>query len=178
MKWRAVGEYWKGAAYPPRRWQAACLPVAIAELGTKQPVVVQAVMGSGKTYLIAELVRSAVLEEGEHIIITTPTQRLVEQLTAALVERIGLAQVGRYYGRAKNIHAPVIVACSPSVPRLAMELNSWGGRRCAVWISDEVHRTECDQIKQAYESLNPERAIGFTATPWRGSRTEELSLWS
>ena len=177
MKWRDVSEHWEGAEHPPRRWQAACLPIAIAELGAKRPVVVQAVMGSGKTFLIAELVRSAVLEEGEHVIITTPTQRLVEQLAAALAARLGLANVGRYYGRAKNIHAPVIVVCSPSAPRLAMELKGWGGRRCALWISDEVHRTECNQIKAAHDMLHPERSIGFTATPWRGRRTEELSLW-
>lgn len=149
----------------------------MAEVDTGDPVVVQAVMGSGKSAVIAELIHAARLESGERIVVTTSSRQLVQQLADTLASRVGWAKVGRYFSGAKNIHAPIIVTCTPSAPKLARALKAWGGVTCAMWIADEVHRTECDVVKACYETLRPKRAIGFTATPYRGRKGEELSLW-
>lgn len=45
------------------------------------------------------------------------------------------------------------------------------------WISDECHKTECDQVLGFANLLKPVQAIGFTATPWRASEEESLTLF-
>ena len=108
-------EAWGGLA--PRAWQAEALPVALDALRERSGGVIRAVMGAGKSVLMAEVVahRLAELGPGRRIIVTAPTQRLVDQLAATVARRVGEANVGRYYQHAKQIERPVIVSCHPSL---------------------------------------------------------------
>jgi superfamily II DNA or RNA helicase len=153
---------------PPRAWQREALPLALDAIRRDVRGVVRAVMGAGKSVLIAEICASIGLAADEHIVVTTPTVALVDQLSATLAAR-GL-NVGRYYTHAKEIR-PVIVACLPSVAQLAADLDG----RCVLWLADEAHRTEADALKVALEELKPYRRLGVTATPWRGQEAERLS---
>lgn len=152
----------------PRAWQAAALPLALDAIRHDKHGVIQAIMGAGKSVLIAEICACIGLSDGEHIVVTTPTVALVDQLAATLTAR-GL-EVGKYYTHAKEIR-PVIVACLPSVAQLAQDLTG----RCVLWLADEAHRTEADALKVALDTLKPYRRLGVTATPWRGDDAERLS---
>lgn len=152
----------------PRAWQAAALPLALDAIRHDVRGVVRAVMGAGKSVLIAEICASIGLAADEYIVVTTPTVALVDQLAATLTAR-GL-EVGRYYTHAHEIR-PVIVACLPSVAQLAQDLPG----RCILWLADEAHRTEADALKIALDDLKPYRRLGVTATPWRGDDGERLT---
>ncbi len=165
---------WDGAPWTPRRWQAAALPAVLAELDAGRRSIVSAVMGSGKSVLIAEVAHQWL--GGDTVVITTPTQALVDQLAGTLRERLGDDQVGRFFTHAKEIDRPVVVACNASAALLAAEL-SFRKRTTGLWIADEVHRTETAQMLQAALTLQPHRQLGFTATPFRSDDRERLRLW-
>jgi len=165
---------WDGAPWTPRRWQAAALPAVLAELTEGRRAVVSAVMGAGKSVLIAEVAHQWLGRDT--VVITTPTQALVEQLAATLGQRLGADLVGRYFSHAKEADRPVVVACNASAAVLAAEL-SFSKRTTGLWIADEVHRTETAQMLQAALTLKPHRQLGFTATPFRSDDRERLRLW-
>ena len=165
---------WAGAPWTPRDWQARALPAVLASLNTDRRSVVSAVMGSGKSVLIAEVVRQHLGEDA--VVITTPTQALVAQLAETLGQRIGPDRVGQYFTRVKHADRQVIVACNPSAPALAEELHKQD-RGVGLWIADEVHRTEAKQMLEASQALQPARQLGFTATPFRSDDRERLRLW-
>ncbi len=165
---------WDGAPWTPRRWQAQALPAVLGAVDARQRAVVSAVMGAGKSVLIAELVHQRI---GEHaVVVTTPTQALVDQLADTLAQRVGPDLVGRYFTHAKDADRPVVVACNASAPALAEVLDAQG-RRVGLWIADEVHRTETSQMIQASRALRPGGQIGFTATPFRSDGRQKLRLW-
>lgn len=170
---------WEGAPWTPREWQADALPRAMRAIKGSNPVV-RAVTGSGKSILLAEL---AHLTPGR-VVITTPSVDLVEQLHKTLKAR-GIS-AGKYFTGAKQTRPRVIVCCNDSLPSLAKRIDP-----PELWIADEAHKTECNQIKDTLlgpkdpftgerdesEAWAPERRIGFTATPYRADATEKLSLF-
>lgn len=128
-----------------------------------------AVMGSGKSVLIAEVCASG---KGR-VVITVPTVALVDQLAATVGARCP-GEVGRYYTHAKESGKRITVCCLPSLPMLVAEP---GFTSPALWVADEAHKSECATVLDAYAFLKPSTALGFTATPYRTKRTEDLSLW-
>lgn len=169
---------WDGAPWTPRTWQAEALPIARRAMRDHHPVV-RAVTGAGKSILLAEL---AHLQSGR-VVVTTPTVKLVDQLAGTLKAR-GL-KVGRFYTHSKQTRKPVTVCCNDSLASLADRTDPPG-----LWIVDEAHKSECDQIKDvvlgperldgtrdASGAWTPKRRIGFTATPYRAEESEELSLF-
>jgi superfamily II DNA or RNA helicase len=154
---------WVGAPWSPRAWQVKALERAQTAAGSP---VIRAVTGAGKSILIAELAHLAT----GRVLVTTPTVQLVDQLAATLTAR-GLT-VGKFYTHAKNIDAPVIVCCNPSLAELSKLISP-----PALWIADECHKTESDEIKSVLETWSPERRVGVTATPYRSDADERLSLF-
>ena len=154
---------WTGAPWTPRKWQATALQRAQSAPGNP---VIRAVTGAGKSILIAEL---AHLTEGR-VLVTTPTVQLVDQLAATLTAR-GL-NVGKFYTSGKNTTAQVIVCCNPSLAELSTRMAP-----PALWIADECHKTESDEIKSVIETWIPTRRIGVTATPYRSDLGERLTLF-
>jgi tRNA A37 threonylcarbamoyladenosine biosynthesis protein TsaE len=142
-----------------RAWQVEALPIILANLD-RRPMV-RGVMGSGKSVLIAELCRAL---PSANIMISTPTVKLVEQLA----ETVGAS---RYYTHAKDI-GRVTVVCHDSLDAFADT-----GTPVDLWIADEAHKTENDSVKAAIERIAPGRRVGFSATPWRSSEREAISLF-
>lgn len=103
----------------------------------------------------------------DRIVITTPTIALVEQL-ANTIQSVTGEVVGRVYTREKTFER-ITVAChnSISLVRYAPDL----------WIADEAHKTECQTVKEWEQEYTPKRRIGFSATPWRNSDRESVSLF-
>ena len=170
--------------HPPlRKWQAEALPLALDCVlkqlaGESEPQVISACTGSGKSRLIAELVaaRAALLLEEQVIVVTTPTRRLVRQLSATLAEHIS-QPIAQHYTSAKwRGKARIIVCCNASAPGLAKMLAA-AGKTVALWIADECHRTETPEIYEFCEDAPALAAIGFTATPFRASDKERLQKW-
>ena len=164
---------WNNAPWKPRKWQKAALPVAIEALrGGKRPII-SAIMGAGKSVLIAELVYQALkkLRPDYKIVIVAPRQNLIRQLSKTISVRCGTENVGVYYADEKDLSKPVVVTTFVSAPIIARSIN------VAMLVGDEVHGTEADHFKSCYDKLNPACAIGFTATPYRSNENETLSLW-
>jgi hypothetical protein len=170
--------------HPPlRKWQAAALPLALDCIlkqlsGQSGAQVISACTGSGKSRTIAELVaaRIARLLEDEVLVITTPTQRLVRQLSATVAQHITEPIAQHYTGAKWRGVARVIVCCNASAPGLSEMLKA-SGKRVGLWIADECHRTETPEMYRFHEESPAAAAIGFTATPFRASETERLQMW-
>ncbi len=144
-----------------RNWQAEAFPRVMDNLDRR--IVVRAVMGAGKSILLSHVAKHV---EGT-VLVTTPTVKLVEQLAETLAWWTG-EEIGRLYTREKS-QRRITVACNDSMA-------AYEGRP-DLWIADECHRTECDQVKAAVEAMEPTRRVGFTATPWRADDKERLSLF-
>lgn len=169
---------WKSAPWTPRDWQAEALPRVMRAMEKSNPVL-RAVTGAGKSILLAEV---AHLTRGP-VVVTTPTVKLVDQLAGTLRAR-GL-DVGRYFTKAKQTNRRVTICCNDSLASLAERIDPPN-----LWIVDECHKSECDQIKDVI--LGPQRLdgtreegadwaplkrLGCTATPYRADKSEELSLF-
>lgn len=143
---RVVENPWGGKT--PRPWQAEALPIALEayEQGTKG--VLRACTGAGKSILIAEIMAHLVhrLHDHERIIVTCPTQNLVQQLHKTISARVGEDYVGCYYQHRKDLDTPIIVTCHAS---------AWDGlTACSVCHEEllakgRVRILECDDLYEA-----------------------------
>lgn len=149
-----------------RAWQAEALPLVLGTLRRGERALVSACTGAGKSVFLAALLSDVLttLRPGWAIVITVPTEALVEQLAATLREHLPVP-VGRWYGRRKEAGV-VRVCCLPSLPSLVAQLQA-EGLRCALWVGDEVHRAESAVVVDALAALAPARWLGLTATPYR-----------
>ena len=165
-----------------RSWQAAALPIAIEALKSKKRPIIAAFMGAGKSVLIAELIRRSREQPGRGVVVLAPRTALVEQLSATFGKVLGTENVGQWWEARKQADRRVVVATYQSLPTLVSGWKSMG-RSCSLLVCDEAHRTEADAILDAVaalEGLAPERwlaRIGVTATPFRSSKKQTLSLW-
>lgn len=169
---------WANAPHPPRPWQREALPTVLEALEAGQRGVVVAATGSGKSNLQAELVRAwfPVVPAGAAIVVGVPSVALVGQLARTMRERLGPEVVGEYHAQRHERDRPVVVTCYASAVRLGRDLAAQG-RTVALLVADEVHRTEAASVRAALEALQPERAVGFSATAYRADDRETLSLW-
>lgn len=160
---------WNGRE--PRRWQAEALPIALDSLRRKENAIVCAIMGSGKSVLIAEVCASGT----GRVVVTVPTVALVEQLAETIGARCP-GEVGQFYGQAKETGRRITIVCLASLRQYAAATRDLV--LPALWIADEAHKTEAATVLEAHKLLQPVRSLGFTATPFRSRKTQELSLWS
>lgn len=162
------------AARPPRAWQGPALR-AIADAlrdGVEGPLV-EAIMGAGKSTLIAEVCRAAIAQDPTaRVVVSTPTRALVTQLAETIAGVCGARRVGRYYSDCKQASRPITVTCYPSVEAM-MAADT---RPVALWICDEAHKTESPREIASAEAMGAQRRLALTATPYRAG-TEGLSLW-
>lgn len=169
---------WEGAPWTPRAWQAEAFPLIVEAVRSGERAVVSAIMGAGKSVLIAELCHAsaAKLPAARAVVVLVPTQALVRQLSATIEARLGVGKVGRYYADAKQAGQPVVVCCNPSAGRLAEAFDA-AGRRAGLVVADECHQTQAESVREAIGALGCRYAIGFTATPYRSDEGERLELW-
>lgn len=156
------------AGVQPRRWQKEAYDVVINAMrqGTRRPLI-HACTGSGKSRLLGAL---SSMCKGS-VLVTTPTQALVEQLASTVEQHVGRGKVGRCFQHAWEIERPVVVACIPSLPAVLEERSEW-----ACWLADEAHRLEGIRTREVRDQLRAKVAIGFTATPFRGD-SRGLVVW-
>lgn len=157
----------------PRGWQAEAVPLLLRTLRTGRPALASVCTGAGKSVMLALVLRDvlATLRSGWAIVVTVPTQALVEQMAQTLRAVLGLHEVGRWYGRRKELRR-VTVCCQPSLAGLVAALAE-AGQRCALWVGDEAHRAET--LHELLGELAPVCRLGMTATPYRS--TTGLTMW-
>lgn len=187
---------WEGSPRPPRKWQRTCLPIVDAALRRGERPVVYAVTGSGKQGLLTEIAANAAadLPPEEVVVISAPRQSLVEQISGlesaevreewgggfrpgSLAWRVPVGWVGVFYGARKLIGGRrIIVTCNNSLPALVVALAA-ARRKVRLLIVDECHRSESADFLGAVSVLAPRDRLGFSATPWRASRDESITLF-
>lgn len=162
----------ESAPWEPRAWQLKAVQAWLAT-DSNAPVI-RAVTGAGKSVLIAE---AAYLTEGK-VVVTTPTVKLVGQLASTLRSR-GL-DVGTFFTGSKQTENEVVVVCNDSLAKLSTHIEP-----PALWIVDECHKSENPQIHDVIlgpegddaAAWTPVKTLGLTATPYRSSDREKLSLF-
>lgn len=185
-----------------RTWQKEAIAAAESALSRREHGVIQAIMGAGKSVVIAELAARA-FRAGLHVVVTVPTQELVRQLASSIGEWSGQV-VGEWYADRHELW-PITVVCQMSIESYEAAWQqkyagdsayAFGCRTCAcrsrcggnclnchtplvlmngprrLWIADECHRTECDTVL-SWDA--PSKRIGLTATPWRADMSGTIS---
>ena len=166
---------WVGAEFPPRRWQADAFTPARRSVVSGEWGVVHACTGSGKSRFLAELVAWA-MASGARVMVSTPSQDLVRQLWKTVADRVGAKSVGQMYAARQEPFKPCVIVCHDSMRQHAAALDQCGAR-VDLWIADEAHKTERDQVKEAIEQMQPRRRLGVTATPFRSAPGDSLSMF-
>lgn len=168
----------------PRDWQRKAYAAALRHMAAPHAPnsLVRAIMGSGKSIYLAQLIASIQLDPNEVIIITTPTQKLVRQLYQTIRDRVEgeefllSPKVGMFYALKKDFMTPIIVTCLPSAPELADILINKLKKKCALMVVDEAHR-ESDSIRTAHATLVPLITTGCSATPYKAKEEDALTLF-
>ena len=165
-----------------RKWQAEALPLVVDAVRNRRAPVVSAFMGAGKSILAAEFVRQSKERPGYSVIVAAPRLGLVEQLAGTFGRVLGVENVGQWHGGRKDADRRVVVTTYQSLGGLPAGLQA-AGRKPALLVCDEAHRTETEDIIGAVESLRAMTTgghlarIAITATAFRSSKKEALSLW-
>ena len=161
-----TADAWAGTT--PRRWQREAYDATVAAMrgGERRPLI-HACTGAGKSRLVGALASRC---RGT-VLVTTPTQTLVEQLASTLRQHCGVEAVGRAYQRAWEVDRRVVVACLPSLEAVLQSRSTW-----ACWIADEAHRLEGDDARRVRDGVEARVAVGVTATPYRAD-DRGLELW-
>lgn len=154
-----------------RKWQKEAIIASEDAIKDKKWGVISAATGSGKSEVISRLCAAAT----GRVLITVPTLYLLHQLLEDLELKFPKA-VGLYYNLVKKIDKRITICTLQSLTTMVQERLY---EPVSLWIADECHRTETVIIKQAViKYMRPDTAIGFTATAFRASTKEELSLFT
>lgn len=113
---KALARAWQRHRFVPHRWQAEALEASILALAEGKKGVVRAATGTGKSVAETELVYvlHEQLEKHERIIVSVPTQDLVDQMMLDMSARLP-GKVGKWYEHERRLDLPVIVACHASM---------------------------------------------------------------
>jgi DNA repair protein RadD len=158
-----------------RTYQLACVEALFSYIILHQvcSVLLVCPVGSGKTLIIAEIVKRILSEYARtRILILTSTRELLVQNAEELREHIPNVDFGFYCAALgeKKLHNDITLASIQSIYKKAISFN----RAPQVLIIDESHTVSHDEdtlyrsfIKDLKE-LNPNLVIiGLTGTPWR-----------
>lgn len=144
-----------------RKWQSEALAQIDAWDGT--PAIIRAVMGAGKSIVIAEVVKR--YKPTGNVVIAAPSIALVSQLLEDIDDAVA------YFTHDKRV-GPVTVTTYNSLAAVSERLEG-----CELLICDEAHQTQNERAILAIKALNPNRLLGFTATDWRAEKNDGLSLF-
>lgn len=158
-----------------RRWQEQAIHVCLDDIYAGKNGVLQATTGAGKSVFIADLLRRYTASDPlSNVLVTTPTQALVEQLAATLASVLGSDKVGRFYTGAKQADRRVTVACGPSVRKWVEKKG-----QPTLWVADECHLGESSHYinDDGTAVLNPRHRLGVSATPYLSDPKRTLTLF-
>lgn len=125
----------------------------------RERMLVSAPTGSGKSYMIAGLVRKLLSAEGGFVLVTVPTLALQDQIVSSIKEFVGETEGWK-------------VVTLASLTRLSGE--ELQGMAVSTLIVDEAHHAGAERTFEALDALEADRVYGFTATPQRGDDGDDL----
>ena len=155
------------AGKQPRDWQAQALPIALDALRRRENAIICAIMGSGKSVLIAEVCASG----RGRVVVTVPTVALVVQLAATIGTRCP-GEVGTFYGDSKQTDKRITVVCLASLGTYAAATAHLEAP--ALWIADEAHKTEAERVLEAHAKLP---GVANVETVASGPAPPRVSKW-
>ncbi len=135
--------------YKPFPYQQKLIDEARQSLATgHHAVLLVSPAGSGKSIIIAEIVRLTV-QKGGHVMFTVHRKELVEQIEQTFkqddidLSHTTIMTVGRIKNRLGKLPKPSLI------------------------ITDETHHSLAKTYRKIYDYYNDVPRLGFTATPWR-----------
>lgn len=138
-----------------RPYQQDC--IATIEAQPPGSYLVQMATGLGKTVTFANLPR-----HGERMLILSHREELVEQPRKYFDCSYGVERAGsRAYGEE---------VVSASVQSLVRRLERFSPYDFGLIICDEAHHAAANTYRKIFEHFQPQKLIGFTATPNRGDK--------
>lgn len=115
----------------------------------KKSVLIVSPAGSGKSVVIAEIARLALIKPQGQVMFTVHRKELVEQITQSFkdnevdLSRCTIMTVGKIAHRLDKLPKPTLI------------------------ITDETHHSLAKTYKKIYEYYEDVPRLGFTASPWR-----------
>lgn len=135
--------------YKLHDYQTELVNLARDELaGGSKGVLIQSPPGSGKSVVIAEIVKKAT-EKGGHVLFLVHRKELTEQIKESLIKhevdvsRVSILTVIKARNRLRDMPNPAII------------------------VTDETHHSRAKTYTDIYEYFPQSVRLGFTATPWR-----------
>lgn len=116
--------------------------------------------GSGKTVILAELVRQA-RERGEKVVVAAHRNEIVKQILASLTRHLG-EEIGVVTAAYSTGLRDVTVTMMPTLARRKRAVEVMRGR---TFFLDEAHHICSPSYQRIFEGLEPARFAGATATP-------------
>ena len=146
-----------------RNYQVEICSQVEGALAVHRGVMLQMPTGTGKTVVLAELVRRVLRvgrPDGVTVLIVTHRRELIEQ-TGGLLERLGLSYgviaAGRWPKRLERVMVASVQTLTKGLDRLAPRLV----------IVDEAHHAVAKSYRGLWEAWPEARFLGMTATPCR-----------
>ena len=126
-------------------------------LGVHRSVMVQMPTGTGKTVVLASIVREwrATDRVGSGILIVAHRRELIEQIKDT-VKRMGIDRQG------------IVVESVQTIAR-RLQHASLGKERVGLVVVDEAHHALAKTYQMMWKAWPEARFLGLTATPWRMS---------
>jgi len=115
----------------------------------KKSVLIVSPAGSGKSVVIAEIARLALLKSQGQVMFTVHRKELVEQITQSFkanevdLSHCTVMTVGKVAHKLGEIPKPTLIIC------------------------DESHHSLAKTYKKIYDYYSDVPKLGFTASPWR-----------
>lgn len=127
--------------------------------------LVQMPTGMGKTVTFANIPR-----HGERMLILSHREELVEQPRKYFNCSYGVERAAQHSGGEEVVSA--------SVQSMARRLDRYDPKDFGLIICDEAHHAAAHTYRKIFDYFNPEKLIGFTATPNRGDKIRLDSIFS
>ncbi|MBY7663998.1 DEAD/DEAH box helicase [Staphylococcus agnetis] len=140
-------------------YQQSLVDNARLQLAKHNGVLIQAPPGSGKSVMIAEIIKLAT-EKGNRVLFIVHRKELIEQIKNTLTRHnVDLSMIDIYSEkRAKNNLAKLIP------PKII--------------VTDETHHSRAKTYTEIYEYFSDAWRVGFTATPWRSNGKGFTDIYS
>ena len=152
-----------------RNYQADSLKA----LGDKTVGVIEAPTGTGKTYIMLELIK----QKQQNTLILVDTYELVEQFKKRLKELTTVCNIGFVGGGERNWQ-PVTVCLLQTMRNLSEEELKYVNANFGMVLCDEVHIVAANTYYETLSRLNVKYKFGFSATPFRGDGLTDVIFWT
>lgn len=137
---------------------------------SRDPFLVDAATGAGKSHIIAEIARRIHELSGKRILCLAPSAELVKQNRAKYLATGNPCSIFSASAGAKELRHPVVFGTPLTVKNKISRFKQSGDRGYAMVVVDECHGitpTVQDIIAQMREANPNLRVMGLTATPYR-----------